>query len=133
MGQPNDFSTRKRLAQTGDSRKGVDDISERAKAHDQEARLRHAAPCEQIRGILAWSDPWGRLRWPRGCLAAWRLHILALSRRCSQCLSRGRPAAVLREELRRWVLRRVRRNPRSEARQRVAHGRSHRGWGGPAL
>jgi len=46
MRQPNDFSFRKRFAQTGDGGKGVDDISEGTKTHDQEARLRHAAPYE---------------------------------------------------------------------------------------
>src|SRR5882762_6093830 len=70
MRQPNDFSIREGLAQAGNGGKCVDDISERAKTHYQETRLRHAAPCERIRGILALNDPWGHLRWPRACLAA---------------------------------------------------------------
>ncbi len=51
MGQPDDFRGGKGFAQGGDGGKSVHDVSERAESQDQEARLRHAEPCERIREV----------------------------------------------------------------------------------
>src|SRR5260370_5389911 len=99
MGHPNNFSFWKRFAQASDGGKGVDDISEGAKTHDQETLVRHAAPFERIRAALAWSDPWGHQRWPRGCRAEWQQRAPARSRRCRRGLWPGHQGAVLPEEL----------------------------------
>src|SRR5260370_25327882 len=125
MGHPNDFSFRKRLAQASDSGKGVDNISEGTKTHNQEALFRHAAPCEWTPEVLAWNDPWRHQRWPRGCRAERQQRAPARSRRCSRCLWRGHPGAALSQDLLRWVRPRAPRNPRSATRPLFVRGHFH--------
>src|SRR5580692_7098467 len=100
---PDDFCAWKSLAKSGDRGKRVHDVAESAEAHDQKARLRHAAPCERTLRDHAWNDLWDRRRWRLGCRDAERSLVRELFPRCSRFLWRERRGGDLRGATRRSV------------------------------
>src|ERR1700721_422687 len=89
--KPNNFCAWESFTQCRNSGECVHDIAERAEAQNQETGFRQAAPCGRIREDRAWSDPWDRRRWQRGCRDERRWRVPARCPRCSRSLWHERP------------------------------------------